>query len=154
MAKRLNAANNAETKLTVAVGITDTVIEVEDASGFPDVPYRLSIGDEIVEVTDASGNVLTVERARENTVATAHDVGADVENRFTAGMYEGLVESVETNETSLENHVDDGEIHVTQLEKNSWNGKQDALYVEQTRRIFIQDTAPSNPQENDIWIEV
>src|SRR5699024_8688843 len=87
---RLNAKNNAETKLAEPVSESDTSIVVEDASVLPEVPYRLSIGDEIVEVTVADGNTLTVDRAVEGTEAFSHGEGVTVENRFTAGMYEGI----------------------------------------------------------------
>src|SRR5699024_4129767 len=87
---RLNAKNNAETKLAEPVGEYDTSIIVEDASVLPEVPYRLSIGDEIVEVTGADGNTLTVDRAVEGTEAFSHDAGSMARNRFTAGMYEGI----------------------------------------------------------------
>src|SRR5699024_9033902 len=91
---RLNAKNNAETKLVEPVGESDTTIVVEDASVLPEVPYRLSIGDEIVEVTGADGNMLTVDRAVEGTKAFSHGEGVTVENRFTAGMYDGIFESI------------------------------------------------------------
>src|SRR5699024_2701104 len=103
---RLNAKNNAETRLAEPVSESDTSIVVEDASVLPEVPYRLSIGDEIVEVTGADGNTLTVDRAVEGTEAFSHGEGVAVENRFTAGMYEGIG-------TYVEQKLD--EIHVTDI---------------------------------------
>src|SRR5690625_1346023 len=97
---RLNAKNNAETRLADPVGESDTSIVVEDASVLPEVPYRLSIGDEIVEVTVADGNTLTVDRAVEGTKAFSHGEGVTVENRFTAGMYEGIFESMPSGDDS------------------------------------------------------
>lgn len=43
---------------------------------------------------------------------------------------------------------------VSDAEKLKWNGKQDSLPAENRRKISIQSTAPTNPSENDIWIEV
>jgi len=109
---RLNAKNNAETKLVEPVSESDTSIVVEDASVLPEVPYRLSIGDEIVEVTGVDGNTLTVDRAAEGTEAFSHDAGSVARNRFTAGMYDGIFEampsdggsdSIETASLDMEN---------------------------------------------------
>src|SRR5699024_3633144 len=107
---RLNAKNNAETRLAEPVSETDTTIVVEDASVLPEVPYRLSIGGEIMEVTEADGNTLTVDRAVEGTEAFSHGEGETVENRFTAGMYEGIGTYVEQKideipETDLSEYV-------------------------------------------------
>src|SRR5699024_7837322 len=111
---RLNAKNNAETRLAEPVSESDTSIMVEDASVLPEVPYRLSIGDEIVEVTGADGNTLTVDRAVEGTEAFSHGEGGAVENRFTAGMYEGIGTYVKQEiddipETDLSGHVTEEE---------------------------------------------
>src|SRR5690625_15423 len=132
---RLNAKNNAETVLAQAVSESDTEFIVEDAGALPDVPFRLSIEDEIVEVSAVDGNVLTVERAVEDTQAGSYGVGTTGENRLTAGMW---------NELNT----------ITDDERTKWNNKQDALPTEQKRNIFISDIEPSNPSENDIWIEV
>lgn len=92
---RLNAANNAETILTQAVSTNTTSIAVENASLLPDVPFRLSINDEILEVTAKSGNTLTVQRAKEGTTASTHEVGVKVGARFTADMYNKLATTEE-----------------------------------------------------------
>lgn len=88
---RLNAKNNAETVLAQAVSESDTEFVVEDAGALPDVPFRLSVEDEIVEVSAVDGNVLTVERAVEDTQSASYDVGTAVENRLTAGMWNEIV---------------------------------------------------------------
>src|SRR5699024_11002984 len=85
---------NTKTRLDDPVGKSDTSIVVVDASVLPEVPYRLSIGDEIVEVTGADGNTLTVDRAVEGTEAFSHGEGSMARNRFTAGMYDGIFESI------------------------------------------------------------
>lgn len=165
---RLNAKNNAETRLAEPVSETDTTIVVEDASVLPEVPYRLSIGDEIVEVTGADGNTLTVDRAVEGTEAFSHGEGVSVENRFTSGMYDGIESYVEQKideipETDLSGYVKkedfsshsrDSEKHVTPSEKETWNAKQDALSDNQIRPIYVQAEEPENPKENAIWIEI
>src|SRR5699024_3331036 len=100
---RLNAKNNAETKLAEPVSESDTTIVVEDASVLPEVPYRLSIGDEIVEVTGADGNTLTVDRAVEGTKAFSHAEGVTVENRFTAGYYDEINDRLDSHEADKNN---------------------------------------------------
>ena len=87
---RLNTANNAESKLTVAVGKADTTLTVEDASIFSTTPFLLTIKDEIVEVTSVSASTLTVARAQEGTMAGSYVVGAEVKNMMTAGSYNEL----------------------------------------------------------------
>ena len=87
---RLNATNNAASKLTGAVGKADTALTVEDASVFSTTPFLLTIKDEIVEVTSVSVNALTVTRAQEGTTAGSYVVGAEVENMMTAGSYNEL----------------------------------------------------------------
>ncbi|NLX80043.1 MAG: hypothetical protein GXZ03_00535, partial [Proteiniphilum sp.] len=50
--------------------------------------------DEIMEVGTVSGNTFSnVTRGLEGTIAVAHEQGAPVENRFTAGTYNRIVDS-------------------------------------------------------------
>lgn len=87
---RLNASNNAKSLLVSDVDNSETKFEVEDASGFPDAPFRLSLEDEIVEVTKVDGNTFTVKRAMEGTESSSHEEGTSAENRFTSGTYDEL----------------------------------------------------------------
>jgi len=94
---RLNAENQAETKLASAIGTSDTVITVDDSTVLPPVPHRLTIydstSDEIVEVTavDTTTDEITVERGKEDTIAQTWDSGSSIENRFTRGTYNEML---------------------------------------------------------------
>lgn len=92
---RLKAANNAQTTLAANCTATDTVISVDDVSAFPDPPFRITIDAEIMEVTavDYENKQFTVQRGLEGTTAAAHNAGAMVENRFTAGTFDELVDT-------------------------------------------------------------
>ena len=87
---RLKAANNAITKLTVGITAADTSFTVEDATLFPDAPFMVTIDAEIMQVgaidklTHTFSNVL---RGQEGTAAAPHEVGASVDNRWTAGTF-------------------------------------------------------------------
>ncbi len=94
MAELLNAANRARTALSGAITATATSFSVEDASSFPKPPFAITVEDEIMEVGTVSGNTFSnVTRGLEGTVAVAHEQGAPVENRFTAGTYNRMVDS-------------------------------------------------------------
>lgn len=80
--------------LTTGVGVSDTTIVVNDATGLPiTFPYRLAIGlntssIEIVYVTAGTGNNLTVQRGREDTAAQSHSTGATVDHVATAADFQ------------------------------------------------------------------
>lgn len=114
--ERLNASNNAGSILTQTIRASDTVITVQDASTFPDAPFLLTIYDddpsleveinEIVKVNSISGNQLTVDRGQEGTTARDWDAGFKIENRFTAGMYDGLTSKKEFMSHKAESATD------------------------------------------------
>src|SRR5690625_2299382 len=91
----VNASNNAETKLISSVNSSQTSLTVDDASIFPDAPFLITVNEEIMRVTNVSGNTLTVQRAQEGTGASNHNAGSTVENNFTAGTYQALVQALE-----------------------------------------------------------
>ncbi len=99
-------SNNGATTLAVAVNALDTTITVVDASKFPVGEFKVTLEtvdrskNEIVLVTDVVGNVLTVVRAQEGTVATDFPVDAKVENRVTAEWLNAL-------QTTVDGMVDD-----------------------------------------------
>lgn len=76
--------------LTAGIGIPDTTIVVDDATGLPaSFPYNLVIDPdtssiEIVSVTAATINTLTVVRGREDTTAKVHSTNAIVWHVWTA----------------------------------------------------------------------
>lgn len=95
----LNAANNAKTTLAQAIDASATSFIVADASAFPDAPFRITVDNEIMEVgtiNKATNTFSDVTRGVEDTVATSHDVGASVENRWTAGTYKALITDLDT----------------------------------------------------------
>lgn len=95
--------NNAYGALAASVSAADTSVSLLDASRFPDpgVDHYLAtlIGLdlngresawEIVKVTAKAGNVLTVARGQESTVAHAWTPGTAIEMRLTAGALAAL----------------------------------------------------------------
>lgn len=98
-----NAENFAVDFLDGAVASGDTIITVLDASVFPDTPFRITVWDssnfdnpssdpdvEIMLCTSISGNDLSVDRGMENTTASSHDDGENVENDLTAQMLDQI----------------------------------------------------------------
>lgn len=89
---RLNAANNAQTKLTAAIGAAVPSFYVNDGTVLPTAPFVITIENEIMLVGAKDGNLLSnVTRGYESTTAAAHDAETVVENRFTKAMYDGML---------------------------------------------------------------
>ena len=87
-------ANGASTTVSVAVGPTDTSIQVTSAAGFPSpgtgqfflATLIYSGLTEIILVTGVSGNTLSgIIRAQESTSPSSFPIGATIECRVTAG---------------------------------------------------------------------
>lgn len=101
-------ANNVSTKLFSSVLPTDTQIILENRAGesLPvlindDDYFMLTLQDEqgnleIVKCTHFVGDVCTVERAQEGTVAKSFTQGSIVEQRLTAGSLNNIVEYMAT----------------------------------------------------------
>jgi len=99
---RLKAANNVATTLASGINDTATSLTVASATGFPDVPFRITIhtgnpaDGEIIEVGGKSGTTFSsLLRGRESTAAASWSEGATIEMLGTAGMYEELLASIE-----------------------------------------------------------
>jgi hypothetical protein len=71
------------TNLTNDISITDTLITVNDASAISVNTY-LDLEGEEVYITAKSGNVLTVDRGRDNTTITNHLAGAQIKSITSA----------------------------------------------------------------------
>lgn len=98
MALTLLATNNAESTLASAISATDTSLIVSAGTGaeFPDAVagesyFKLTLTDaatgsqvEIVNVTDKAGDIFTIERAQEGTLARAWAANDMVANMMTA----------------------------------------------------------------------
>lgn len=90
-----NAANNASSQLAQAIGAEDTSLTVLDGSSFPDAPFLVSIEGEIIEVGAKDGNTFSaLVRGTEGTTPASHASGSRVENRFTAGTYQQIVDKI------------------------------------------------------------
>ena len=100
----IRTKNNAYSRLAASVAASDTFMTVEAGTGvrFP----ILEAGEftfatlvdakgsmEIVKVTGRNTDTMTIERAQEGTTALDWSVGARVECRFTAGMYDMALEA-------------------------------------------------------------
>lgn len=93
---RLKSANNAQSTLTAAITAAQTSFAVASASLFPAVPFRITIDSEVMEVTAinvGTNTFTTVTRGLEGTIGAVHNSGASVENRFTSGTYDELVDT-------------------------------------------------------------
>ena len=103
----VNASNNAMSRLVQSIGITDTSVTVEDGTVYPETPFMISTREivapsgviskpsEIMLVKTKVGNTLIVERGAEGTLAQEHLSGDWIENRFTAGTYDKLKNTLE-----------------------------------------------------------
>src|SRR5690625_4641609 len=92
----VNANNKAVAKLSNNINSSQTSLTVDDASIFPDAPFLITVNEEIMRVTNVSSNTLTVQRGREGTSASSHNVDSNVENNFTAGTYQALVDELKS----------------------------------------------------------
>jgi len=110
--------NNVRKVIAQPVTNTDTSITLVDVTGLPDVS---AVGDytmitlirvadllyEIVQVDDIVGNVLTVQRAQEGTIALTYSANDEVRNMFTAGMFETLrADAVKVSHLTVTQPVD------------------------------------------------
>jgi len=103
----VNASNNAVAKLSSNINSSQTSLTVDDASIFPDAPFLITVNDEIMRVTSVSGNSLTVQRGREGTSASSHNAGSTVENNFTAGTYQALVDEINKSIRVVDSEIGD-----------------------------------------------
>jgi len=93
----LNVKNLSRTLLTQDIGLTETSFEVADAGALPNPPFLITVEGEIMRVgsknisTNTLSNVL---RGREGTSPAPHSSGTVVENRFTAGTYDEIKQTV------------------------------------------------------------
>ncbi len=81
-------ANDATSILAGDISDIDTSLTVVSASLFPTTaPFRVMIDEEVMMVTSVLGNVFTVTRAIEETVAAPHSTGAEVSGVFTNSAF-------------------------------------------------------------------
>ena len=146
---RLNSANFAMT--TLAEQILNTAesplsFEVDDASGFPDAPFKILIHDgtpefagvkEIMEVgaiNKVTGILSDVTREQEGTSAQTHDIGAKVECVWTAGTHGELADGADLSNVENKSSEDIRTEYTT------------ALAVE------VRTTDPVSPAVGRMWL--
>lgn len=84
-------ANNAYSTLGANIDYTATSLSVASAASFPPTGnFRLVVDGEIMLVTAVSGNVFSVDRGLEGTVARGHEQGTPVKHILTAGALDQL----------------------------------------------------------------
>ena len=103
---RIYAANNAKSYLAAQINGVVTSLTVTNATGFPDVPFMITVGLEIMKVTEKNvgTGVFTVVRQQEGTNGLTHYEGQPVENRITAGTINTLWGDLIAHEAAASPH--------------------------------------------------
>jgi hypothetical protein len=110
----LNVKNLSKTLLTQDIGLTETSFKVADAGALPNPPFLITVEGEIMRVgsKNVSTNTLSnVLRGREGTSPAPHSSGTVVENRFTAGTYDEIKQTVTSYNDALTSHLADNTAH-------------------------------------------
>ncbi len=97
-------ANNAQSTLNGAItsGATSATVQTGGGANFPSAfPYHVLVDLEIVRVTNRSGDVLTIARAQEGTLASSHNGGATVSLVVSAEYISQIQAAVNTLETAV-----------------------------------------------------
>lgn len=99
----LTAQNNSLVELTVACGVGDTILTVDDTSALPTVGY-LTFDDgsnEVIHYTGVTATTLTgCTRGADSTTAAIHAAGVNLEQRWNADYHNILtleIASIEDN---------------------------------------------------------
>ena len=106
MSEFVNAGNNFRIRLSSSMSENDTDLPFDiltfEGTAPEDYPFLLTINSgksnmEIVKVIGLGSDMFTyeVERGQEGTTAQSHEAGSIVENNFTAGTYQALVDEVD-----------------------------------------------------------
>ena len=66
------------TTLASGISLSDLSLTVVNNSGYPVAPFTIKVEDESMLVTGKTGNVFTVERGYDDTIAVVHALGAEV----------------------------------------------------------------------------
>ena len=144
----VNAGNNFSYKLSASVSENDTNIPREGLGTPPEYPFYLTINNnrenmEIVKVVDDGDYPFTfkVDRAQEGTTAQSHEAGSLVENNFTAGTYQALVDEIKALKQQS------GIAEIGENENGSYiryeNGIQMCWHVEEYEDIDMTDESGS-----------
>lgn len=89
MTLRNYSSTAAETTLSAGIDASTTMLTVSSTTGFPATPFVLALdsgaaAQELALVTNVAGTTLTVTRAYDSTVASAHSAGAAVAHSHAA----------------------------------------------------------------------
>ena len=109
---------------TIDVGNTSKFIEASDS-----IESYVQIDDEIMQVTSITDSTMTVIRSRLNTIASSHDIDADVSSIY------GL--SGNAIDTSLKLYLSGGDEYYTSITATSFN---DVNGITVLNSIFFLDT--------------
>ncbi|WP_234028460.1 phage tail-collar fiber domain-containing protein [Lentibacillus sp. Marseille-P4043] len=150
------AQEKADAAKQGANNYTDTKISEID---YPVDSVNNKTGDVTLSAADVGAETPSGAQAKANAVQESlNNHKGDTTNPHNVTKAQVGLSNVgnvqQASRTEFYEHQEDGVRHITAAERRKWNGKQDALTVEQRRPIYIQSTAPENPQEGDIWIEV
>lgn len=108
-ARLANALTDTATTLAVGVGEGAKFPLLGAGDWHPLTVTKISSGITVIEimrVTARTGDVFTVERAQEGTVASEFSPGDRVELRFTAAAYAGSIEPIAQAVTQAQEDVD------------------------------------------------
>src|SRR5690625_4330421 len=101
MSGLVNAGNNFMSRLADNLSSSDnTLTVVDEYTKLPEPPFLLTInnGKENMEIVKVllilPDDRLALQRAQEGTTAQNHEAGSIVENNFTAGTYQALVDEL------------------------------------------------------------
>lgn len=134
--------------------LDDDVLEHKESGDHDERYYQK--GEVDTKITNVNASIANKQDKNGNFTGTWH--GMTPSGLASESINGARLDVIEPKMNLLENAVDehllDTVSHVTEAERLAWDGKQNALPLEQKRRIYIQTTAPSDPQEGDIWIEV
>ena len=95
-----NAANNAVGILTAPIDSTSTEMTVNNGAVFPEPPFVVTLYDryhnvEIIEVRAKNGDIFSeLVRGAEGTISREWPMQTRVENRWTAGTYAKIMDSI------------------------------------------------------------
>lgn len=101
--------NGVSTELTVSVNASATSITVSDATVLPAPPNVLSLGGgddtELVKLVSVTGNILTIERGFNDTVAKSWDADTKVFRGITAQDVSALQNNVNEVDGKADSHA-------------------------------------------------
>lgn len=161
MSELVNASNNFMSRLADDLSNSDTSLSLDNISGLPNSPFLLTLNNgkenmEIVKVidVDVATNIFFIQRGQEGTTAQEHETGSIVENNFTAGTYQALVDEIKNIKENAVFVVEQGENQYGRYVRYS-DGKQECWFIDPDRTdvneesggIYFSNKAFTFPKE-------